>query len=663
MALFNLKSPYKPSGSQPEAIKQLVSNLGHKSTLLGVTGSGKTFTMANVIAQQDKPVLILSPNKTLAAQLYEEFSLFFPDNKVCYFVSYYDYYQPESYLPAQDIYIPKETKVNAEIERLRIEATASLINRPDTIVIASVSSIYGLGNPEDYKKLAFSLNVGQKINRQDLLRQLISIQYTRNDLNRLPGTFQVIGNTIEVMLPYQRDKVRIELFGNTIETLSWIDKQANTVSQALDNTLIFPAKHFVTTEDKKNAAIKSIREELHATLSSMTNEVYKERLKQRVMHDLEMLRETGYCSGIENYSVHFDGRKTGAAPYTLFDFFEKDSLVIIDESHIALPQLRGMYFGDRSRKQALIDYGFRLPSALDNRPLQFEEIEQYLHNAIFVSATPGEYEITHSTKLVEQIIRPTGLLDPVIEVRPRENQIVDLMNEIKKTIDKGYRTLVTVLTKKMAEELAYFLEEKQIKVCYLHSEIKTPQRTEILQKLRLGVFDVLVGVNLLREGLDLPEVALVAIMDADVESFLRDKRSLIQTIGRAARNNESKVLMYGDKITQSMKLAIDETNRRRAMQEAYNKEHAVTPTTVSRAVVKSITPMKAHVRQMLEKKKKKQVIFDDPQEILHQMGALEIKMQEAANKFDFEKAIQLRDEWKQLQSLYNQHMRNITTTD
>lgn len=656
MSLFKLKSQYKPAGDQPEAIKKLVSNLGDTSTLLGVTGSGKTFTMANVIAQQDKPVLILSPNKTLAAQLYEEFSLFFPDNKVCYFVSYYDYYQPESYLPAQDIYIPKETKINAEIERLRIEATASLINRKDTIVIASVSSIYSLGDPNDYRRLAFPLTVGQKINRQDLLRQLVYIQYSRNDLERNPGTFQVIGSTIEVVLPYQRDRLRIELFGDTIESLHWIERNNNTVITELDNTLIFPARHFVTTEEKKHKAVESIRQELHEVLPTMSNDLYKERLKQRVTHDLELLKETGGCPGIENYSIHFDGRKTGEKPHTLFDFFEKDFLVIVDESHIALPQLRGMYHGDRSRKQSLIDFGFRLPSALDNRPFKFEEIEHYLKNALFVSATPGEYELEHSKVVAEQIIRPTGLLDPVIEVRPRENQINDLLQEIEKTKDKGFRTLITVLTKKMAEELAFFLEEKQIKVCYLHSDIKTPQRTEILQKLRLGIFDVLVGVNLLREGLDLPEVALVAIMDADVESFLRDKRSLIQTIGRAARNTESKVLMYGDKITQSMRNAIDETDRRRVIQQEYNRTHKVIPTTVTREVVKAITPLQPLTKQLNDKKRKKNIAFDNEQDILKHMIETEVKMQQAAQNFEFEKAIELRNEWKQLQYLYNQHL-------
>ncbi len=657
MSLFKLHAPYKPAGSQPEAISTLVNCRPGKSTLLGVTGSGKTFTVANVIAQQNKPVLVLSPNKTLAAQLYEEFSLFFPENKVCYFVSYYDYYQPESYLPAQDIYIPKETKVNTEIERLRVEATASLINRPDTIVIASVSCIYSLGNPTDYRNLAFSLKIGQKISRSDLLRQLIFIQYTRNDLARDPGTFQVIGNSVDINLPYQKEKLRVELFGDTIESLFWVNKQTNTTLQELDNTLIFPAKHFVTTEEKKRAALESIRTELAEVLPTIQKDLYRERLQQRVTHDIEMIDQLGYCSGIENYSIHFDGRKPGDKPHTLFDFFGNDFLTIIDESHIAIPQLRGMYNGDKARKKALVEFGFRLPSALDNRPLQFEEIEEYLNDVIFISATPGDYELQQSTVVAQQIIRPTGLLDPIIEVRPRPNQLADLLEEIKKTTTKGYRALITVLTKKMAEELAYYLEERHIKVCYLHSDIKTPQRTELLQKLRLGIFDCLVGVNLLREGLDLPEVALVAIMDADVESFLRDKRSLIQTIGRAARNTHAKVLLYADKITQSMKNAIDETNRRRALQEAYNKEHKIIPASVKREVIKTITPLQPFLKQLNDKKQiKKPVEFNSAQEVLVKMLDVEQKMQAAARECNFEKAIELRTRWKELKSLYERYL-------
>lgn len=641
MSLFKLKAPFKPAGSQPQAIKELSENRPGKSTLLGVTGSGKTYTIANVIAQQDKPVLIISPNKTLAAQLYEEFSQFFPENKVCYFVSYYDYYQPESYMPAQDIYIPKETKVNTEIERLRIEATASLINRKDTIIITSVSCIYSLGNPSDYRNLALSLKIGQNIKRSDLLRELIYIQYTRNDVEKTHGTFQVLGNAIEVNLPYQKERLRIELFGDNIEGLQWIEKHNNSVVADLDNVLIFPAKHFITTDEKKRTAIKSIKSELDEYLPILTNETIKDRIYRRTMHDIEMIQETGYCSGIENYSSHFDSRKSGDAPFCLLDFFE-DMLIIIDESHIAMSQLKGMYAGDRSRKLSLINFGFRLPSAADNRPLKFEEIEKYFKDVIFVSATPGEYEIANSQQLVNQIIRPTGLLDPKIEIHPRLNQIDNLIEEIQNATKKGFRSLVTVLTKKMAEDLAIYLEEKQIKVCYLHSDIKTPQRTELLQKLRLGVFDCLVGVNLLREGLDLPEVALVAIMDADVESFLRDNRSLIQIIGRAARNTESKVIFYADKITKSMQSAMDETSKRRQVQEEYNIKNNITPKTVTRDVVKSIANIQKAIAAAAKSNKKKS--DNDPKKLISNIIDLEFKMQQAAENLNFELAIDLRNQ-------------------
>ena len=655
MSLFKLHNPFPPSGDQPQAIQKLAKARPGSSTLLGVTGSGKTYTVANVIAQQNKPVLILSPNKTLAAQLYEEFSLFFPENKVCYFVSYYDYYQPESYLPAQDIYIPKETKINSEIERLRIEAAASIINRKDTIVIASVSCIYSLGNPEDYRNLALSLKVGQKISRADLIRQLIFIQYMRNDIERASGTFQVIGPTIEVQLPYQKEKLRIELLGDVIESLSWVTKQENRVVHRLEDTIIFPAKYFVTTQEKKDAAIRSIRAELESYAPTLENPIYRERIRSRVAHDLEMIQETGFCSGIENYSVHFDGRAPGKPPYSLFDYFD-DFLLVIDESHIAVPQLRGMYGGDRARKKSLIEFGFRLPSAYDNRPLQFAEIEKYFKDAIFVSATPGDYELQQSDTVVEQIIRPTGLVDPAIEIHGREGQLSHLINEINETAAKGFRTLVTVLTKKLAEELAYYLEEQKIKVCYLHHDLKTPQRTELLHKLRLGVFDCLVGVNLLREGLDLPEVALVAIMDADVESFLRDQRSLIQTIGRAARNSESKVILYADKITRSMKSAIDETDRRRARQVAYNEQHGIIPRTVKREVTKSISDMQQAIAAASKAGKKaakqeKKLQEQLPSDVQKRIVELEDLMQQAAEKFEFEKAIELRAEWMRLQNL------------
>ncbi len=649
MNLFTLHTPFKPAGSQPEAIKKLSAARPEKSTLIGVTGSGKTFTMANVIAKQDRPVLVLAPNKTLAAQLYEEFCQFFPENKVCYFVSYYDYYQPESYLPAQDIYIPKETKINTEIERLRVEATASLINRRDTIVVASVSCIYSLGNPNDYRDLALSLHVGQKISRTDLIQQLIFIQYKRNEVEKSSGTFQVLGNTVEVNLPYQKDKLRVELFGNIIESMQWVNKHNNNVMVDLDNTIVFPARHFVTTQKMKDGAIASIEAELNEWLPHMKNPLYKERIKQRVSHDLEMIQETGYCSGIENYTVHFDGRSSGQAPFCLFDFFPEDFLFIIDESHIAIPQLRGMYAGDRARKKSLIEFGFRLPSAFDNRPLKFEEIERYFKDVLFVSATPSDYELQQSDSVVEQIIRPTGLLDPKIEVHGRIGQMDHLVERIKKTSDSDYRSLVMVITKKLAEELARYLEEQQIKVCYLHSDLKTPQRTQLLQKLRLGVFDCLVGVNLLREGIDLPEVALVAIMDADLESFLRDKRSLIQIIGRAARNIDSKVLLYADKMTKSMQAALDETNRRRKLQETYNKEHGIIPQSVRRDVVKSITNLQEAIAQASKSKKgRKQKSSLSSKEANMRIVTLERQMYQAAEKLDFETAIALREELRNL---------------
>lgn len=653
MGIFKLHSPFKPAGDQPQAIEKLVKNLGNNSALLGVTGSGKTYTLANVIAQQDKPVLILSPNKTLAAQLYEEFSLFFPQNKVCYFVSFYDYYQPESYLPAQNIYIPKEIKVNNEIERLRVESTASVMGRPDTIIIASVSCIYSLGDPSEYKDLAFDLKVGQEIDRYDLLKQLIFIQYMRSDEDKISGSFSVVGDTVEICLPYNKERLRIEMMGDAIESLSWISSQTNAVLEKINKTTIYPAKHFVTSQDKKKAAIESIKTELKLHLPTIQDDEIKNRLEERVNRDLEMIQELGYCSGIENYSAHFEGRKKGVKPHTLFDFFDNDFLFIIDESHISIPQLGGMFHGDAARKKNLIEYGFRLPSAADNRPLKHQEVEQYMKNTIFVSATPGEYELENSTKIVEQIIRPTGLVDPPIEIHKRDGQIEDLIKEIKSTAKKGFRSLVTVLTKKTAEDLARFLEEQEIKVCYMHGEIKTPERTELLHKLRLGVFDCLVGVNLIREGLDLPEVALVAIMDADVESFLRDKRSMIQTAGRAARNTESKVVLYADKITKSMQQAIDECSRRRQLQLQYNEEHGIVPRSAQRSASKGISNIQEAIAAASKSKKAKRAEVKEQSEadMLKALANLEVEMQRAAESLNFEKAIQLRAEWRELKEM------------
>ncbi|MBN1779257.1 MAG: excinuclease ABC subunit UvrB [Candidatus Buchananbacteria bacterium] len=636
MPKFQLKSQYPPQGDQPQAIEKLVS--GYKKypaqTLLGVTGSGKTFTMANVIEKLQKPTLVLSHNKTLAAQLYQEFLNFFPNNKVCYFVSYYDYYQPESYLPQTDTYIEKDTAINEKIERLRLEAASSLLTRQDVIVVASVSCIYGFGQPENYIGESFELSVGQNIDRQSLLKLLITDQYERNDTELKPGRFRVRGDTVDIAQgSYQSNAIRVELFGDQIEKITEINRITGALLGQLDKILIFPAKPFVVPAERIPQAIKTIKKELQEQLPKLgALEAY--RLQQRTNYDLEMIQQLGYCKGIENYSRHFDQRNVGEPPFTLLDFFNyaaKDWLFFIDESHVAVPQVGGMYFGDRARKQNLIDYGFRLPSAYDNRPLKFEEFEKYLKHVIYVSATPGDYELEKSGQVVEQIIRPTGLVDPPIEIKPAEKQIDDLVEEIKATTSKGYRVLVTTLTKQMAEDLMVYFLNQDIKAQYLHSDIDTLERIKIIRNLRLGKFDVLVGVNLLREGLDLPEVGLVAILDADKEGFLRNARSLIQTIGRAARNIDAKVIMYADKKTRSIKEAVKETDRRRKIQVEYNKKHGITP----QSIIKAIAQEEEAVIEPNEKGKEL--------EIDELIVDLESQMRQAAENLEFEKAIELRD--------------------
>ena len=637
MTEFQLVSTFPPAGSQPEAIAQLNDGLADRTrlqTLLGVTGSGKTFTMANVIASANKPTLVIAHNKTLAAQLYQEFCDFFPKNRVEYFVSYYDYYQPESYIPAKDQYIEKDSAINPKIEMLRLSATASLSCRRDVIVVASVSCIFGLGNPENFRNLGFDLSVGQKITRNDIMSRLLDIQFERNDIDLGPGRFRVKGDTIDIVPGYYNDIIRIELFGNEIERITEVDKNTGAKKEAMKYFYVYPARHFVTTESAQKAAIATIKEELEETLPTL-GLVEAHRLRQRTNFDLEMIQETGSCKGIENYSRHFDGRKAGEKPYCLLDYFPEDFLLIIDESHQTIPQLHGMYNGDRSRKETLVRYGFRLPSALDNRPLKFHEFEQYMSQVIFVSATPGPYELQHSSQLVEQIIRPTGLVDPAVEVLPIEGQTLDVISEVNKTIARGDRVLVTTLTKKLAEELSDYLADHGIRTRYLHSEIQTLERTEIIRELRLGKFDVLVGINLLREGLDIPEVGFIGILDADKEGFLRDTRSLIQIIGRAARNVNAKVVLYADSMTDSMKAAISETKRRREMQIAYNEEHHIVPQTIIKPV------------------KEKEVEIKDTKhvpraEIPNVVIELEKQMRDAADNLDFERAIALRDQVKKL---------------
>jgi excinuclease ABC subunit B len=634
---FQLVATFPPAGSQPEAIAQLNDGLADHArlqTLLGVTGSGKTFTMANVIAAANRPTLVIAHNKTLAAQLYQEFCDFFPKNRVEYFVSYYDYYQPESYIPAKDQYIEKDSAINPKIEMLRLSATASLSCRRDVIVIASVSCIFGLGNPENFRNLGFDLSVGQTITRNEIMSRLLDIQFERNDIDLSPGRFRVKGDTIDIVPGYYNDIIRIELFGNEIERITEVDKNTGAKKETMKYFYVYPARHFVTTESAQKAAIASIKEELDETLPTL-GLIEAHRLRQRTNFDLEMIQETGSCKGIENYSRHFDGRKAGEKPYCLLDYFPEDFLMIIDESHQTIPQLHGMYNGDRSRKETLVNYGFRLPSALDNRPLKFHEFEQYMTQVIFVSATPGPYELQHSTQLVEQIIRPTGLTDPAVEVRPIDGQTLDVINEVNRTVARGDRVLITTLTKKLAEELSEYLADHGIRTRYLHSEIQTLERTEIIRELRLGKFDVLVGINLLREGLDIPEIGFIGILDADKEGFLRDTRSLIQIIGRAARNVNAKVVLYADSMTDSMKAAISETKRRREMQIAYNEEHHIVPQTIIKPV------------------KEKEVEIKDTKhvpraEIPNVVIELEKQMRDAADNLDFERAIALREQVKKL---------------
>lgn len=633
MVNFKLHSKFQPMGDQPKAIQQLLDGLNKgfdKQTLLGVTGSGKTFTMANVILAHNKPTLVMAHNKTLARQLYQELKEFFPENRVEYFVSYYDYYQPESYLPRTDTYIEKDMSVNPKIEQMRLSATQSVLTRNDVIIVASVSCIYGLGDPKKYHEFAFELTKGQKISRKDLLKTLLGQQYERNDKELTPGKFRVKGDTIDVVPAYQDDVLRIEMWGDEIENIKFLDPFDFTLKEKMDYYYLFPARHFVTDDESKEYALQKISEELELELPKIKDELIAHRLKQRISYDMEMIKEIGHCKGIENYSRHFDKRKEGEPPKCLIDYFPKDFLLIMDESHQTIPQVHGMYKGDRSRKQNLIDYGFRLPSAFDNRPLKWEEFKRYLNKVIFVSATPADYEIEHSKQVVEQIIRPTGLIDPIIVKRPITGQMTNLISEIVEVTKKGFRTLVTTLTKRMAEELTEFLSEKGIRVRYLHSEIDTLERSEILRQLRAGDFDVLVGINLLREGIDIPEVALVAILDADKEGFLRNTRSLIQIIGRAARNSESKVILYMDKETDSIKAAINETERRRSIQIEYNKKNHITPKTIIKPIEDKITDVK-------------DIIHIAANDIPKLIEDLTKQMNKAAKELNFEVAITLRD--------------------
>ena len=642
---FQVISPYTTSGDQPEAIASLVNNLKNnvkEQVLLGATGTGKTFTIANVIAEIQKPTLVLAHNKTLAGQLYSELKEFFPNNAVEYFVSYYDYYQPEAYVPSSDTFIEKDSAVNDEIDKLRHSATASILERRDVVVVASVSCIYGIGDPGEYKRMMVSLRVGGQIERNELLNELVRIQYDRNDIDFSRGTFRVRGDVVEIYpVGGQRNAIRIEFFGDEIDRIREIDTVTGTIIGERSHVVIFPASHFVTGEERLKIAMKNIEEEMQAQVAYFEEQgklIEAQRIEQRTRYDLEMLAEMGFCSGVENYSGPLSLRESGVTPYCLLDFFEDDWLLVADESHVMLPQVRGMYNGDRARKETLVNHGFRLPSALDNRPLRFEEFESKIVQAIYVSATPGDYELARTPHVVQQIIRPTGLVDPIIEIHASEGQIDHLIGEIYKRIEKDERVLITTLTIKMSEELTSYLKDMGIKVAYLHSEIKTLERIEIIRDLRAGVYDVLVGINLLREGLDIPEVALVAILDADKEGFLRSERSLIQTIGRAARNADGCVILYADKITKSMEKAIEETNRRREIQLSFNKKHQITPQTVKkdiRAAIRATEEMKQKSTQPNEKMTK-----SEKEKLILR---LEVEMTDAAKALDFETAASLRD--------------------
>lgn len=649
---FVLHSEYQPTGDQPQAIKQLVDGFkaGNQcETLLGVTGSGKTFTMANVIKELNKPTLVLAHNKTLAAQLFAEFKEFFPENAVEYFVSYYDYYQPEAYIAQTDTYIEKDSSINDEIDRLRLSATASLSERKDVIVVASVSCIYGLGSPKEFKAMCLSLRKGQVIDRDEVIRGLINIQYSRNDLDLSRSTFRVRGDVLEIVPSVSFHSadyiIRIEFFGDEIDRISELDAVTGKVLRFVEHVMLFPASHYVVEQDTLNRACETIEEELHERVKFFKSEdklIEAQRIAERTNFDVEMLRETGVCSGIENYSRHLSGLKPGEPPHCLLDYFDGDFLLIVDESHITLPQVRGMYNGDRSRKMTLVDYGFRLPSALDNRPLNFTEFESRIDQIMFVSATPGDYEAEHELLRAEQIIRPTGLLDPPIDVRPVKGQIDDLIGQIRKETAKGFKVLVTTLTKKMAENLTDYLAEAGIRVKYLHSDIDTLERSEIIRDMRMDLFDVLVGINLLREGLDIPEISLVAILDADKEGFLRSATSLIQTVGRAARNSEGHVVMYADTITESMQICIDETNRRRSIQEAYNKEHGITPTTIKKAI-RDVIRISSTEEAEDDLKDLKEVESMSRAELEKEIAEISKKIKKAAAELDFERCVILRD--------------------